>query len=98
MAQELVELHHAWMWDCPECGRENFCRSIKADLTREESIELARELGDIDEFSEIPDDHELNFYTQPHEVECDNCHCKFMNDESPDENGDARLHSTENDS
>ena len=28
---ETVELHAAWRWDCPECGREQWVRGIQLE-------------------------------------------------------------------
>lgn len=41
--KEKIELHLAFMWDCPECGIENFCRSIVAD--EYEEAEMREEHG-----------------------------------------------------
>lgn len=30
-----VELHAAFVWDCDECGRENFERAVEGNLTNE---------------------------------------------------------------
>lgn len=29
---EIVELHGAFAWDCPACGRENFERAIEGNI------------------------------------------------------------------
>lgn len=42
---EPVELHDAWMWDCLECGVENFVRAIAAAPSREELEDMARDRG-----------------------------------------------------
>lgn len=69
----IVEVHQAWMWDCPDCGTENFERSVTADLTREEAIELAKDIGELDEFSEVPENYSCDFVTAPIEVHCRQC-------------------------
>src|SRR5690606_30896744 len=61
-----VELHQAWHWACDECGRDNFARSVTADLsglTEEEIRGYALQLGIIDVHeTEIP---EGSFVTIP---------------------------------
>lgn len=27
-----TELHAAWVWDCDDCGEENFCRAIEGNI------------------------------------------------------------------
>jgi len=65
---EKIEMHPAWVWDCPECGRENFARSIVVEMSEEESLELKLQSG-INEWGD-------GFWqTAPSHVECK--HCKF---------------------
>lgn len=40
LANEIVELAPAYMWDCPNCGRENFQRSIMTAITAEDRVEM----------------------------------------------------------
>ncbi|MFA5766410.1 MAG: hypothetical protein WC919_00615 [Candidatus Paceibacterota bacterium] len=40
LAKEIVELAPAYMWDCPNCGRENFQRSITTAITDEDRVEM----------------------------------------------------------
>ena len=74
---EPVELHNAWTWDCPECGRENFDRAVTADMTRAESIDYARKLGRIDYGFEPSEDFNCEFMTQPETVVCAHCEREF---------------------
>jgi len=43
LANEIVELSPAYMWDCPNCGRENFQRSIMTAITAQDRIEMGLE-------------------------------------------------------
>lgn len=72
-----IELHSAWVWDCPECGTENFCRCVRAELTREEAIDMARKLGEIPDGVEPHEDFCCEFLTQPDEVTCRECQNAF---------------------
>lgn len=42
---ELVELHPAFIWDCPECGREQFERGIVAEFSEEDRDAMMEEQG-----------------------------------------------------
>lgn len=42
-----VELHTAWVWDCPECGKENFQRAKTGDATEAAMMLAAAEEGDL---------------------------------------------------
>lgn len=70
-----VELHQAWMWDCPEYGRENFERSVTAELTPAEAKETATEMGLLDEQAEYVQHAAIrgDFCTKPNEVTCKHC-------------------------
>ncbi len=35
---EEVELRHCWIWDCPECGRENLDRGFVMNEEERQSI------------------------------------------------------------
>lgn len=39
-AKDVVELSPAYMWDCPNCGRENFQRAITVAMTEEDRLEM----------------------------------------------------------
>lgn len=38
-----AELHSAFSWDCDECGQENFCRAIEANLDEAAAKDIADE-------------------------------------------------------
>lgn len=65
-----VELHPAHVWDCENCGLENFCRSVRPSLTEEEVEELRDEHG-IQPFDTG------EFLTAPNVVICRYCGHKF---------------------
>ena len=70
---QFVELHTAHMFDCENCGAENFCRAIQVETTEE----VKEEYGD------------LEFYTSPNSVICKSCGkhylVKYPNEELEDE-------------
>jgi hypothetical protein len=41
----MVELRPAYVWDCEECGRENFHRGLVPELSAEERYELLESHG-----------------------------------------------------
>ena len=65
-----ADLHPAWVWDCPDCGEENFARSMVYDMDSDEVQEM-KEQHAIEE-----DEH--GFYQScPEEVECYSCGAVF---------------------
>lgn len=65
-----VTLNPAYMWDCDECGTENFCRGIIAEMSEEDLAELREEHG-IEE-------HETgDWMTMPETVVCKVCSAEF---------------------
>lgn len=87
---EKVELHNAYMWDCPNCGRENFCRAVVAELTPEDVELMMREHGGE------PSDWQTGLWmTRPDEVTCSACGAEFAVENEgflpkPRPDGDAR--------
>lgn len=73
-----VELHPASVWDCEECGRENFCRMVKPELTEED-------------LQELREDHGLHvcdtglFLMAPDKVKCAYCFFEFETTEDRDQ-------------
>ena len=67
---EKVEMNPAFMWDCPECGRENFARAIVPELSDEERMEMCQDYG-IDPWDEG------NWMTMPEKVTCHACRKEF---------------------
>ena len=63
---EPVELRPAFAWDCPECGREQFARTIVAELSSEEIVQLKEQFG--------ADPWESGYFlTRPNTVTCADC-------------------------
>lgn len=67
---EPVELHTALMFDCPECGLENFVRLAHPTLDDAEIDEMCEERG-------IPNDGNWMFAIHPEEVTCQFCKKTF---------------------
>lgn len=85
---KTVELHHAFLWICDECGKENVCTAIPVDVQLLGLDEKA--IGGIAEYligeMEIPDDEEdaeeeidgdPKFYAYPRYVKCKYCKARF---------------------
>jgi len=70
MSQDQVELRPAYVWDCPECGREVFIRGIVPEMASEEDEELRDEFG-------IQPYEEGDWVMMPKEVTCSHCKMKF---------------------
>ncbi|REJ65821.1 MAG: hypothetical protein DWQ31_16545 [Planctomycetota bacterium] len=66
----IVEMHPAYLWDCPECGREKFERSIVVERSPETIAELREDLG-------IEQWEEGDFVMIPSQVTCDHCQLTF---------------------
>jgi hypothetical protein len=67
-----VELHSAYCWTCDECGRDNFVRSIVAELSAEDRAEGARQMG-----CDPADIVTGEWATRPDEVTCQHCGTMF---------------------
>lgn len=61
-----VELIPAFMWDCPECGIENFQRSISVSVD-------PGELG----IDDAPENATVSVMTTPETVKCRDCKTRF---------------------
>ena len=66
----MIELHPAYFWDCPECGRENFVRGISPEFTDEDLQVLKAEHG-------VQPWETGDFVMMPTNVECGECHAEF---------------------
>ena len=82
---EIVELHPAHMWDCPECGRENFCRGIVNEMTYEDKKKALAEYYNINE-EDLTEEEVKNgqFVSAPISVACKFCECEFRSKEQRD--------------
>ncbi len=69
MKLPTVQLNIAWMWDCEECGRENFERTFLPEVDPERVAELADEIGE--------DSGETLLCAFPFEVVCGHCGAEF---------------------
>ena len=67
---EPVELHQAYRWDCPECGREVFGRLMLVERDSEEMDHLREEFG-------VEPYEEGEFLMYPKQVECPYCERRF---------------------
>ena len=69
MSQRTVEVALAFVYICPDCGRENFVRSVLHEFTREEQLEYQKELGQTPQTG--------SWATHPDQVVCENCGADF---------------------
>jgi hypothetical protein len=66
----MVVLNPAYCWDCPDCGKENFCRGIVAEMSPESMESLRAEYG-------VEPWEEGEFMMMPECVECRHCGVQF---------------------
>lgn len=79
--KEQIELHPAWAWDCQSCGRENFERTIVAELTDAEKLQAFRATGDLEDWQtldDLPQGLEGSLQTYPDEVRCKHCSAVYV--------------------
>lgn len=68
---ETVELHDAFFFICPNCGKENYKRGIVAEMSEEEESKIKEQMG-IDPWQEG------QFVMAPDKVSCKKCKKSFM--------------------
>lgn len=74
MTKHNARLLSAYVWDCDECGVENFERAIVAELTDEDREEMFREFHELDEWAELPENwRDFQMVTRPDGVTCKAC-------------------------
>ncbi len=80
-----VETHLAYVWDCDECGIENFVRSITTTLDRNDPEDVAKvKRGlNLDEDDDL-DDVWAALQTSPKTVTCKGCKTTFRTKDSAD--------------
>jgi len=80
---DKVELNQAFMWDCPTCGVENFCRAIKYEGDPAEQEEMIRAALGLEDWEKITDDDiGSEFLIAPDEVKCHSCGIVFETTDS----------------
>ena len=73
-----VEMVPAFLWTCPDCGRDNFERSVVVELSPEEMQELREDHG-----VEVWEQGE--FLSCPKAVVCQHCRLKYKTAEYREE-------------
>jgi hypothetical protein len=71
-----VELHPAHVWDCDECGRENFCRGVVMEISEQDREAMIARYGGKEE-----DWQTGNIISAPDEVTCAHCGQTFVVEE-----------------
>jgi predicted nucleic acid-binding Zn ribbon protein len=73
-----AELHPAFVWDCDDCGRENFVRAIVGEFDDDIMQQMRDEHG-------ITDYEMGDWHSMPISVECSHCGTIFeVDDAQPD--------------
>lgn len=70
----IVEVSHAFVWDCPLCGCENLCRGENVKEIDLENMSDARRALGLEEWEEVP---EGMFIQIPDMARCSQCECVF---------------------
>ncbi|RIK84349.1 MAG: hypothetical protein DCC68_01320 [Planctomycetota bacterium] len=70
MRDNMVTLRPAYAWDCEECGRENFSRSLIPEFSEEDLQELRDEHG-------VQPWETGAFVSMPESVKCPHCGAVF---------------------
>lgn len=65
-----IELHMAYMFDCDNCGKENFVRGISPDFTQSEADAIKEKHG-------IDTCNQGAFVVIPNTVTCKHCNTSF---------------------
>ena len=95
---KTVEVHNAYWFACEECGRDNYIRPIRSEISRQEAIEYLKTIGQLDQSEELPDEVGIVFETYPVELVCTFCHSKFKAQSAEDAGiGDYLEEDDEND-
>lgn len=69
-----ASLHSAYVWDCDNCGKENFARAVSSDLDDDEREEAYRHFNDLEPWAELPEHwRDFEIVTYPMKVTCHNC-------------------------
>lgn len=74
-----VELHPASVWDCDDCGRENFVRLMRPESLedKEATIEAIMEMHDVLRFEAERAAEHGEFVISPKTVRCVYCGSTF---------------------
>ena len=72
MTRGVAELHPAAVWDCDECGVENYVRQIKHDMSGDDREWVKEKFG----FTEF-ELQEKEFYQMPLVITCRQCGTQF---------------------
>lgn len=74
-----AELYPAYVWDCPECGRENFQRSISRvlDPDDDDDREVIQGLYGPGALDEAEGGRRVRSQTTPNSVVCRHCAATF---------------------
>lgn len=65
-----VELRPAYVWDCDNCGKENFHSAVVKEMAEADRKEMMEDMG-------IPEDELGDFIMLPQMVECCGCQTRF---------------------
>jgi len=64
--RKMVEVHTAWVWDCDDCGRENYERAATLEASEDEIAELRDDYG-------VQSWETGDFVAWPDQVTCVHC-------------------------
>ena len=87
----IVNLSPAYVWDCEDCGRENWQRavSIRLDPEDEGDAETLRAMHGLEDGAEIPEGLAGGMMTRPMRVTCKHCGREFKAVDTGCEEGES---------
>ena len=72
-----VPVLHSYVWDCPECGQENWQRAVYQNLTEEENKEALVILGELEPWQEPDPRLHVEMVSIPRRIFCSRCKVEF---------------------
>ena len=85
-----ARLLSAYVWDCDNCGAENFERSIVAEMCDDDREEMFRQFHDLDQWAELPSNwRDFQMVTRPDEVTCSECGMRYEAEDDREDDHDG---------
>ena len=86
MIKGKARLLTAYVWDCEECGSENFERAITAEIVDEDREAIFRQFHQMDPWEPLPEGwRDFQLVTRPDSVTCCKCGTEFDAEDDRDE-------------
>lgn len=84
-----IILKSAFSWECPKCKYKNFEELQRVNLTIDEREEIYRDLNDLEDWQELPDNWESEgIVAYPTDVSCQKCSTEYNLEPMDEQDGD----------